>query len=91
MTWSGGSNPAVPDAVKHLDDDVVVEVLSRNGINVSEAASELGVAAADLRRLLWNRPRLVAAASELEERRLDLAERNIYEALTSEDSRSLSK
>jgi hypothetical protein len=82
-----GGNPAVPDTVKHLDVDVVVEVLSRHGINVSEAAGELGVASADLRRLLWARPQLVDAAAEMEERRLDLAEKNIYEALTSDDSR----
>ena len=36
--------PVVPDSVKHLDADVVVEVLSRHGVNVSEAAAELGVA-----------------------------------------------
>jgi hypothetical protein len=47
----------------------------------------LGVASADLRRLLWARPQLAEAAVEIEERRLDLAEKNIYEALTSDDSR----
>jgi hypothetical protein len=79
--------PVVPDSVKHLDADVLVEVLSRHGVNVSEAAEELGVASADLRRLLWVRPQLMDAAVEMEERRLDLAEKNIYEALTSDDSR----
>jgi hypothetical protein len=79
--------PVVPDSVKHLDAVTVVEVLSRHGVNVSEAASELGVGSADLRRLLWARPQLVDAAAEIEERRLDLAEKNIYEALTSDDSR----
>jgi hypothetical protein len=79
--------PVVPDSVKHLDVDVVIELLSRHGVNVSEAADELGVASADLRRLLWARPQLTDAAIEIEERRLDLAEKNIYEALTSEDSR----
>jgi hypothetical protein len=39
------------------------------------------------RRLLWARPQLTDAAVELEERRLDLAEKNIYEALRSDDSR----
>ena len=72
--------PIVPDSVKHLDADVVVEVLSRHDVNVTEAANELGVASADLRRLLWARPQLVDAAAEIEERRLDLAEKNIYEA-----------
>ena len=79
--------PVVPDSVAHLDPDVVVEVLSRHGVNVTEAADELGVASADLRRLLWARPQLVDAAAEIEERRLDLAEKNIYEALTSDNSR----
>jgi hypothetical protein len=79
--------PVVPDTVKHLDADAVVEVLSRNGMNVSEAADELGVASGDLRRLLWARPQLANAAAEIEERRLDLAEKNIFEALRSDDSR----
>jgi hypothetical protein len=79
--------PVVPDSVKHLDGDVLVEVLSRHGVNVSEAADELGVASADLRRLLWANPKLTDAAVEMEERRLDLAEKNIYEALRSDDPR----
>ena len=79
--------PVVPNCVKHLDADVVIEVLSRHGINVMEAANKLGVASADLRRLLWARPKLADAAVEIEERRLDLAEKNIYEALTSDDPR----
>ncbi len=78
---------SVPDTVSHLDDDVVVEVLSRHGVNVSDAADELCVASADLRRLLWSQPALVDMAAELEERRLDAAEKNIYEALKPEDSR----
>jgi hypothetical protein len=79
--------PKVPDSVAHLDPDVVVEVLSRHGVNVSDAAGELGVGSADLRRLLWANPKLTDAAAEIEERRLDLAEKNIYEALRSDDPR----
>jgi hypothetical protein len=79
--------PKVPDSVAHLDPDVVVETLSRHAVNVSEAAAELGVGSADLRRLLWARPQLADAAVEIEERRLDLAERNIFEALKSDDPR----
>jgi hypothetical protein len=79
--------PKVPESVDHLDPDVVVEVLSRHGVNVSEAASEMGVASADLRRLLCAKPHLTDMAVELEERRLDLAEKNIFEALKSDDSR----
>jgi hypothetical protein len=81
------SVPKVPDSVAHLDPNVVVEVLSRHGVNVTEAADELGVASADLRRLLWARPQLSDTAAEIEERRLDLAEKNIYEALRSDDPR----
>ena len=81
------SVPKVPDTVGHFDPDVVVEVLSRHAVNVSDAAGELGVASADLRRLLWANPKLTDAAVEMEERRLDLAERNIYEALKSGDPR----
>jgi hypothetical protein len=79
--------PKVPESVQHLDQDIVVEILSRHGVNVSDAADELGVASADLRRLLWANPKLTDAAAEIEEQRLDLAEKNIYEALASEDSR----
>jgi hypothetical protein len=81
------SVPAVPDTVSHLDADVVVEALSRHSINVTDAARELGVASADLRRLLWAKPYLSDAAVELEEQRLDKAEKNILEALDSDDSR----
>jgi hypothetical protein len=79
--------PKVPDSVAHLDPDLVVEVLSRHGVNVSDAAGEMSVASADLRRLLCAKPHLTDMAVELEERRLDLAEKNIYEALCSDDSR----
>jgi hypothetical protein len=79
--------PKVSDSVAHLDPDVVVDTLSRHAINVSDAASELGVGSADLRRLLWAKPYLTDAAVEMEERRLDLAEKNIYEALHSDDRR----
>ena len=81
------ARPKVPDGVQHLDQDLVVEVLSRHGVNVSDAAGEMGVASADLRRLLWAKPHLTDMAVELEERRLDLAEKNIYEALKSDDPR----
>jgi hypothetical protein len=66
---------------------VVVEVLRRHGVNDSDAAGEMGVASADLRRLLCAKPHLTDMAVELEEWRPDLAEKNIYEALRSDDSR----
>jgi hypothetical protein len=80
--------PQVPNTVAHLDPDVVIETLSRHAINVSDAAAELGVASADLRRLLWAKPHLSDAAVELEERRLDLAEKNVLEGLKSDDPRT---
>jgi hypothetical protein len=79
--------PKVPGSVAHLDPDVVVATLSRHAVNISDAASELGVASGDLRKLLLAKPHLTDMAVELEERRLDLAERNIYEASRSDDSR----
>ena len=79
--------PSVPTTVADLDPDKVIEVLRRNLINVTASAEELGVAPADLRRLLWSRPRLTEAAVEMEEFRIDKAEQNIHEALTSDDSR----
>ena len=79
--------PSVPTTVADLDPDKVIEVLRRNLINVTASAKELGVAPADLRRLIWARPRLTEAAVEMEEFRIDRAEQNIHEALASEDSR----
>jgi hypothetical protein len=79
--------PAIPDTVQHLDADVVIDVLSRHGVNVSAAARELCVPSADLRKLLWARPQFVAAADEMAEHRLDLSEAIIYETLKSDDPR----
>ena len=62
---------------------VRVSTLVANGYIRRDA----GVRSADLRRLLWANPKLTDAAAEIEERRLDLAEKNIYEALRSDDSR----
>ena len=61
--------------------------LAKGSINVGEAASELGVGSADLRRLLWANPKLTDAAVEIEERRPDKAEANIFEALHSDNPR----
>ena len=69
-----GPAPVISDSVKHLAPLVVVEVLVRHGVNVSEAAFELGVASADLRRLRLAHSELTDAAVEIEERRLDLTE-----------------
>jgi hypothetical protein len=81
------SHPGVPAAVANLDLAVVVEVLARHACNVTDAARDLGVPASDLRRLLWANPKLRDEAFEVVEARLDTAEKNIAEALKSEDSR----
>jgi hypothetical protein len=76
-----------PATVASLDLNVVVEILSRCGCNVTDAAQDLGVPPSDLRRLLWANPKLQDEAFEVVEARLDLAEKNIAEALNSDDSR----
>jgi hypothetical protein len=79
--------PVVPATVANLDHSLVVEVLGRNGCNITDASQELGVPASDLRRLLWANAQLQDQALEVVEARLDTAEKNIAEALVSEDSR----
>jgi hypothetical protein len=79
--------PHVPAAVADLDHNLVVAALARHGCNVTDAAQELHVLASDLRRLLWANAKLQDAAFEVVEARLDTAEKNIAEALKSEDNR----
>jgi hypothetical protein len=81
------SKPIVPAIVADLDLSEVAEVLARCGCNVSDAARDLNVPPSDLRRLLWANPALQDQAFEVVEGRLDLAEKNIAEALRSEDPR----
>jgi hypothetical protein len=80
-------HPGVPATVADLDLAVAVEVLARHACNVTDAARDLGVPPSDLRRLLWANPKLQDEAFEVVEARLDTAEKNIAEALKSEDSR----
>ena len=80
-------HPGVPATVANLDLAAVVEVLARHACNVTDAARDLGVPPSDLRRLLWANPKLQDEAFEVVEARLDLAEKNIAEALNSDDSR----
>jgi hypothetical protein len=77
----------LPATVANLDLVVVGEVLVRHACNVTDASRDLGVPPSDLRRLLWTIPKLQEVALEVVEARLDKAERNIHEALDSEDSR----
>jgi hypothetical protein len=65
----------------------VVEVLARHACNITDSAQDLGVPTSDLRRLLWDNPKLQDQAFEAVEARLDVAEKNVFEALTSDDSR----
>jgi hypothetical protein len=82
------SKRSAPAAVAGLDLARVAEVLARNACNVTDAAQDLGVPASDLRRLLWANPKLQDAVFEVVEARIDVAEKNIHEALHSEDSRT---
>ena len=73
--------------VRHLALDVVEEAMIRHGARVTDAAGELGVPISDLRKLCFAVPRLMDVAFEHEEKRIDLAEQRIDEALRSDDSR----
>jgi hypothetical protein len=77
----------IPATVADLDLPLVAEAFARHAGNVTDAAQDLGVPASDLRRLLWSNPQLQDQAFETVEARLDTAEKNIHEALASEDSR----
>jgi hypothetical protein len=81
------SEPNVPATVADLDLAEVAEVLARCGCNVSDAARDLNVPPSDLRRLLWANPKLQDQAFEVVESRIDKAEKNIMEALRSDDPR----
>ena len=81
------STPNVPAAVASFAPNMVSEALARHACNVSDAAKDLGVPPSDLRRLLWANPKLQDEAFESVEARLDLAEKNIAEALRSGDGR----
>jgi hypothetical protein len=81
------SAPNVPATVASYAPNMVSEALARHACNVSDAAKDLGVPPSDLRRLLWANPKLQDEAFEAVEARLDLAEKNIAEALRSGDGR----
>lgn len=77
----------VPASLSHLDLGDIQAALIDTRANVYAAASALGVPTADLRRLTRAHPQLIDTAIEAVEQRLDLAERNLDEALHSDDSR----
>jgi hypothetical protein len=78
---------ALPATVADLDLPLVAEAFARHAGNVTDAAADLRVPPSDLRRLLWANSTLQDQAFETVEARLDMAEKNIHEALASEDSR----
>ena len=80
------TKPVVPDSVKHLDADVVVEVLTRHG-ECQRGGGRTRSCVRGFAPFAVGAANLADAAVEMEERRLDLAEKNIYEALISDDSR----
>ena len=64
-----------PATVADLDLAIVTEVLARHACNITDAAVDLGVPPSDLRRLLWNNPKLQDEAFEAVEARLDKAKK----------------
>jgi hypothetical protein len=78
---------SLPATVADLDLPLVAEAFARHAGNVTDAAAELRVPPSDLRRLLWANSSLQDQAFETVEARLDTAEKNIHEALASDDSR----
>jgi hypothetical protein len=79
--------PTVPGTVANLDLAQVVEALARHAGNVTDAAADLVAPPSDLRRLLWANPKLQDLAFEVVEARIDKAEKNVHEALHSDDPR----
>jgi hypothetical protein len=77
----------IPETVRHLDGDAVIDALSRRNGNTSAAARDLNVPSADFRAMLRACPQYVAAAHELVEHRQDLADETILEALQHPDLR----
>ena len=71
----------VPETVRHLDGDAVIDALARHNGHISSAARYLNVPSADFRAMLWPNPRYQAAADELVQHRQDLADETILECL----------
>jgi hypothetical protein len=77
----------IPESVAHLDVETVAAALIRNDANIRNTARALGVPPGDLRKLVLLDQRLVDAALEAVELRLDDAEANLSEALHCDDPR----
>ena len=77
----GGRRPKVPASVASLDLDRVRRALFKADGNVTKAAKALKVNSADLRRLTWAHPKLIALALEQAHRMVDHAESRLRAAL----------
>ena len=77
----------IPETVAHLDIEIVAAALIGHDANVRKAARALDVPSGDLRKLVLADQRLVDAALEAVELRLDDAEANLCEALRCGDPR----
>ena len=77
----------IPASCADLDLEAVGRELIRTGGNVSAAARALGVPTPDLRRLVYARPKLLAAALEAEARVLDEAVALLLKAIRGDDMR----
>ena len=69
-----GQKIKVPATVANLDLELVAKLLVKHSGNVTKTAKALNVPITDLRRLTLFNPRLIDAAFEVAEKRLDKAE-----------------
>lgn len=68
-----------------IDETAAADALVEAKASVMKAAKKLGLAAADLRKLIARKPELMAIALEAAERDLDKAEQTIRDGLNSTD------
>ena len=78
---------SVPESVAHLDMGIIEAALIRNDASIRNAARDLNVPSADLRKLMLLDQRLADASTEAVELQLDECEANLREALHCGDPR----
>ena len=76
---------SIPETVAHLDIEIIAAALIRNDASIRNAARELNVPSADLRKLMLLDQRLADASTEAVELQLDECEANLREGLRSDD------
>ena len=76
---------SVPESVAHLDMGIIEAALIRNDASIRNAARDLNVPSADLRKLMLLDQRLADASTEAVELQLDECEANLREGLRSDD------